>query len=197
MHLLRYLDDWLVVAESRDLLLRCQDLLLQLCSDLRIIINWKKSELIPVVIYQCFPVEVGSSSSKPYGLGSMVRRGITGTHQHPGDEGNKTGPGIVSPPAGRTECRPDERQRVSCRLSPASGQHSIPQIVPDGLIHRPLGGTPLDPYGGMIHTRQKEHPGGSVNSSGPDPPDRMVTAAPCVQWDLLGIRTTSSGPVRH
>ena len=37
--LLRYVDDWLVVVESRDLLLRHQALLLQLYSDLRIVMN--------------------------------------------------------------------------------------------------------------------------------------------------------------
>ena len=47
MLLLRYLDDWLVVAESRDHLLRHQALCLQLCSDLGIVVNWKKSDLVP------------------------------------------------------------------------------------------------------------------------------------------------------
>ena len=45
MLLLRYLDDWLVVVESRDLLLQHSDLLLQLCEDLGIIVNWEKSDL--------------------------------------------------------------------------------------------------------------------------------------------------------
>ena len=47
MCLLHYLDNWLVVVETRDLLLSHQDLLLQLCSDLGIMVNWKKSDLIP------------------------------------------------------------------------------------------------------------------------------------------------------
>ena len=42
MSLLRYLDDWLVVAESRKLRHRN---LLQLCTDLGIMVNWEKSDL--------------------------------------------------------------------------------------------------------------------------------------------------------
>ena len=44
---LRYLDNWLVEAESLPLLLRHRDLLLQLCQALGIIINWEKSDLQP------------------------------------------------------------------------------------------------------------------------------------------------------
>ena len=42
VRLLRYLDDWLVIAESRTLLLQHRDLVLQLCKDLRIIVNWRE-----------------------------------------------------------------------------------------------------------------------------------------------------------
>ena len=87
------------------------------------------------------------------------------------------------------ECRPDERRRIKCNLSPASGRHSILQIVPDGLSHRHLGGTPLDSSGGTVHSRQKERPCGSVKSSRPDLPNRMVPAALCVRQDLPGVRT--------
>ena len=39
MRLLRYLDDWLVIAESRSLLLQHGDLVLQLCRDLGTVVN--------------------------------------------------------------------------------------------------------------------------------------------------------------
>ena len=81
---------------------------------------------IPVVIYQCVTVWMGSTSSRPRSLRSMVRRGVTGAYKRPGDEGSGAGPGVVPPPASRAECRPDERQRVCCRLSMALGRHSIP-----------------------------------------------------------------------
>ena len=44
---LRYLDDWLIVAELLPLLLCHQEMLLQLFHHLGIIINWEKSDLLP------------------------------------------------------------------------------------------------------------------------------------------------------
>ena len=45
--LLWYLDDWLVVAKSLPLLLYHRNILLQLCQDLGIVINWEKSDIQP------------------------------------------------------------------------------------------------------------------------------------------------------
>ena len=42
-----YMDDWLVVAESLLLLFCHCDLLLQLCWDLEIVVNWEESDLEP------------------------------------------------------------------------------------------------------------------------------------------------------
>ena len=42
-----YLDDWLLVAESRSLLLVHLSLVLQKVQDLGFLINWKKSSLDP------------------------------------------------------------------------------------------------------------------------------------------------------
>ena len=47
MCLLRYLDNWLVITDSVACLQEHWDLLLQLCKDLRIIINWEKLDLEP------------------------------------------------------------------------------------------------------------------------------------------------------
>ena len=47
MRLLCYLDDWLIIAELWTLLLQHRDLVLQLCRDLGIIVNWEKSDLQP------------------------------------------------------------------------------------------------------------------------------------------------------
>ena len=43
MRLHRYMEDWLVILESRTLL-QHRDLVLQLCQDLGIVVNWEKSE---------------------------------------------------------------------------------------------------------------------------------------------------------
>ena len=61
MHLLRYLDDWLVVAESQDLLLCHQDLLLQLCTDLGIVVNWKKLDILPSTCLQYLGMVIDAS----------------------------------------------------------------------------------------------------------------------------------------
>ena len=43
----RYLDDWLIQAPSRLLVLQALDTVLQLCQELGIVVNWEKSNLIP------------------------------------------------------------------------------------------------------------------------------------------------------
>ncbi|MGL5405358.1 MAG: reverse transcriptase domain-containing protein, partial [Propionibacteriaceae bacterium] len=47
IRLLRYLDDWLVLASSRSQLLQDRDRLLKFCRDLGIVINYEKSDLEP------------------------------------------------------------------------------------------------------------------------------------------------------
>ena len=45
--MLRYLDDWLILAESRTISLQAGDRLLPVCEELRLQVNFKKSSLIP------------------------------------------------------------------------------------------------------------------------------------------------------
>ena len=49
----RYLDDWLLLASSRPLVLQALETVLQLCQELGIVINWEKSSLTPAqrVVY--------------------------------------------------------------------------------------------------------------------------------------------------
>ena len=61
MCLLCYLGDWLVVVELRELLLRHQDFLLQLCGNLGIMVNWKKSDLVPLTCLQYVSMVIGMS----------------------------------------------------------------------------------------------------------------------------------------
>ena len=43
----RYLDDWLILASSREQVLLALESVLQLCQELGIVVNWEKSHLIP------------------------------------------------------------------------------------------------------------------------------------------------------
>lgn len=47
VRLLRYLDDWLVLASTEEEALRSRQRLLELCAPLNIIINWEKLDLTP------------------------------------------------------------------------------------------------------------------------------------------------------
>ena len=43
----RYLDDWLISASSRSLVIQAVDTVVHLCQELGIVINWEKSNLLP------------------------------------------------------------------------------------------------------------------------------------------------------
>ena len=47
IRMLRYLDDWLILAESRTTCLRARDRLLQVCEELGLQVNFRKSSLVP------------------------------------------------------------------------------------------------------------------------------------------------------
>ena len=61
MCLLCYLNGWLVIAESRDLLLQHRELVLQLCEVLGIVINWEKSDLQPSTRVRYLGMLIGTS----------------------------------------------------------------------------------------------------------------------------------------
>ena len=45
----RYLDDWLILASSRSLVLQALETVLHLCQELGILVNWEKSQLTPSI----------------------------------------------------------------------------------------------------------------------------------------------------
>ena len=47
IRILRYLDDWLIQAASRSQVMSALDAVLHLCQSLGIVVNWKKSHLVP------------------------------------------------------------------------------------------------------------------------------------------------------
>ena len=47
IRMLRYLDDWLILAESRTACLQARDRLLQVCEELGLQVNFKKLSLLP------------------------------------------------------------------------------------------------------------------------------------------------------
>ena len=58
----RYLDDWLVQSASRESLLRHLQTVLQLCQELGIVVNPKKSNLVPSQVVQYLGVVINSTS---------------------------------------------------------------------------------------------------------------------------------------
>ena len=58
----RYLDDWLVQSSSQESLLEDLQTVLRLCHELGIVINPKKSNLIPSQVVQCLWVVIDSTS---------------------------------------------------------------------------------------------------------------------------------------
>ena len=74
MHLLRYLDDWLVILGLRTLLLQHQDLVLQVCKDLGIIVNWEKSDLQPSTCVQYLGLLVDTSLEEVSPLEARLAR---------------------------------------------------------------------------------------------------------------------------
>ena len=63
--LLHCLDDWLVIAELYDLL-QHQDLVLQLCRNLSIVVDWEKSDLHPSTHIQNLGMLVDTSLEKVF-----------------------------------------------------------------------------------------------------------------------------------
>ena len=66
--LLRYLDVWLVIAESRYLLLHHLELVLQLCVDLGIVVNWERSDLQPSTRVQYLGMLIDMSLQRVFPL---------------------------------------------------------------------------------------------------------------------------------
>ena len=64
VHLLHYVDDWPVVAQSRKLL--HHQSLLQLCNDLGIVINWEKSDLQLSTPLQYFGMTIDTSLKRVF-----------------------------------------------------------------------------------------------------------------------------------
>ena len=76
---------------------------------------------VPVIVYRCVSVGLGDALSGSDGLRGLVQGRKRRAHQCAGDEGSSAGSGCPPASAVRTEYRPDERQRLSCHFSPASG----------------------------------------------------------------------------
>ena len=73
VRLLRYLDDWLVIMEARTLL-RHWDLILQLCRDLSVVVNWEKSNLQPSTRVQYLEMLIDTSLEKVFLSGPCLAR---------------------------------------------------------------------------------------------------------------------------
>ena len=65
----------------------------------------------------------------------LVREGVPGAHQCTQNEGGGTCSNSLPASVSRPERLPDKQRRFHCCLSPASGWHSVSEIVPDGIRH--------------------------------------------------------------
>ena len=67
VRMLRYLDDWLILAESRTTSLQARDRLLPVCEELRLQVSFKKSSLIPSqdMTYLCMQIQSVRFIAKP------------------------------------------------------------------------------------------------------------------------------------
>ena len=74
MLLLRYLDDWLVIVESRTFLPQHRELVFQLCRDLGIVVDWEKSDLQPSTHVQHLGMLIDTSLKKVFPSGAHLAR---------------------------------------------------------------------------------------------------------------------------
>ncbi|KAL0168519.1 hypothetical protein M9458_036741, partial [Cirrhinus mrigala] len=68
IRIINYLDDWLVIAHSRDLLCQHRDLVLEYLSHLGVWVNWEKSKLSPVqsISFSLYGAGFGQHDSTPH-----------------------------------------------------------------------------------------------------------------------------------
>lgn len=66
IRLLRYLDDWLLLATSKQEAVASTRILLELCSSLGVVINWEKSDLCPTQEKTFLGVEIHSTLLKAF-----------------------------------------------------------------------------------------------------------------------------------
>ena len=74
IRLRRYLDDWLVLAESRTQLLQDRDRLLEVCQDLGIMINFEKSVLEPKQTVEYLGLFIDTAAARVYPSTSRISR---------------------------------------------------------------------------------------------------------------------------
>ena len=77
VRLLRYLDDWLLPAPSREEALASRDLVLNLCVDLGILVNYPKSDLVPAQRRQYLGMVLDSVKFRAYPSVDRVERFLT------------------------------------------------------------------------------------------------------------------------
>ena len=147
---------------------------------------------IPVVVYRHIFIFLGGSSARFDGLGGMVRGGVPVAHQCVRNESGGTRYNHLPASVSRPGRRPDERQRVCCRLSPASGRHSVSTIVPDGVRHHSMDQATFSAVGGSVHPWKEQRSGRSGKSARSDSSDRVVPVTLSVRGDLPSLRQTST-----
>ena len=76
IHLCRYLDNWLILASSRPLVLQSLYTVLRLCQELGIVVNWEKSNLLPAQRVVYLGVIIDSHFFQGFSLSSESREAV-------------------------------------------------------------------------------------------------------------------------
>ena len=74
IRVLRYLDDWLILAANRDEAIRARDTVLDLCVDLGIIVNLEKSALNPSQVVSYLGVRIDSQTFRALPYPSRIEK---------------------------------------------------------------------------------------------------------------------------
>ncbi|KAI2655537.1 ORF V: Enzymatic polyprotein [Labeo rohita] len=132
IRILNYLDDWLIIAHSQDLLCEHRDLVLQHLSYLGLQVSWEKSKLSPVQSISFLGMELDSVN--------MSARLTNSVSKAPGAYGSRSHAARTASfeTASALALRPNPEMGMAPRHVPALGQtlRSYGQGVPLGQVSR-------------------------------------------------------------
>ncbi|KAL0200168.1 hypothetical protein M9458_003355, partial [Cirrhinus mrigala] len=133
IRILNYLDDWLIIAHSRDLLCEHRDLVLRHLSHLGLQVNWEKSKLSPVQSISFLGMELDSVDMSARLTNERVHGPSQTLSEAPGAYGSRSYTTWTAPyeTAPALALRPDPEMGMAPRHVPGQRYPRIP-CVPTG-----------------------------------------------------------------